>query len=69
MTRMFESLPNEIWLILFSYLSSQHIWGVELLEDRDNNSDDHRWQAEFVSHAHAICLKSQFHYEILTLSR
>ncbi|CAF4702225.1 unnamed protein product [Rotaria sp. Silwood1] len=97
MTHMFESLPNEIWLIIFSYLSSRHIWRgffginkrlnqlltcdvnrhtidlkgisyseiVELLEDRDNNSHGRRWQAEFVSHAHAICLENEFDYEIL----
>ncbi|CAF4000400.1 unnamed protein product [Rotaria sordida] len=97
MTLMFESLSNEIWLIIFNYLSSRHIWRafvginkrlnqlltsdlichtidlkdlsyseiVELLEDRDNNSYDHQRQAEFVSHAHAICLENQFDYEIL----
>ncbi|UJR10933.1 hypothetical protein I4U23_015118 [Adineta vaga] len=26
MTLTFESLPNEIWLIIFSYLSSRHTW-------------------------------------------
>jgi hypothetical protein len=97
MTLTFESLPNEIWFIIFTYLSSRHIWQafsginkrlnqlltsnlirhtidlkdisnfeiVRLLEDYDNNSHDHQWQAEFVSHAHAICLENQFDYEIL----
>ncbi|CAF3878575.1 unnamed protein product, partial [Rotaria sp. Silwood2] len=97
MALMFESLPNEIWLIIFSYLSSRHIWRgffginkrlnqlltgdlirhtidlkgisyseiVELVEDRDNNPHGRRWHAEFVSHAHAICLENQLDYEIL----
>ncbi|CAF2160023.1 unnamed protein product [Rotaria magnacalcarata] len=98
MTLTFESLPNEIWLSIFTYLPSRHIWRaffginrrlnqlltsdlirhtidlkdisyseiVELLDERDNNnSHDHRWQAEFVSHAHAICLENKFDYEIL----
>jgi hypothetical protein len=26
MTLTFESLPNEIWLMIFAYLSSRHIW-------------------------------------------
>ncbi|CAF1269456.1 unnamed protein product [Rotaria sordida] len=97
MTLTFELLSNEIWLIIFSYLSSRRVWrafsginrrlnqlltsdlihhtidlkGIyyseifELLEDHDNNSHDRRWQAEFVSHAHAICLENKFDYEIL----
>ncbi|CAF5210743.1 unnamed protein product, partial [Rotaria magnacalcarata] len=26
MTLTFESLPNEIWLSIFTYLPSRHIW-------------------------------------------
>ncbi|CAF1593296.1 unnamed protein product [Rotaria magnacalcarata] len=97
MTLTFESLPNEIWLRIFTYLPSRRSWRaffginrrlnqlltfdlirhtidlkdisyseiVELLDERDNNSHDRRWQAEFVSHAHAICLENKFDYEIL----
>lgn len=97
MTLTFESVPNEIWLIVFSYLSSRHTWRaffgtnkrlnqlltsnlirhtidlknisyseiIQLLENYDKNSDNHQWQAQFVSHAHAICLENDFDYEIL----
>ncbi|CAF0924729.1 unnamed protein product [Rotaria sordida] len=97
MTLTFESLPNEIWLIIFSYLSSRHTWRtffginkrlnqlltsnlirhtidlkdisypeiIQLLENHDTKSHGYQWQAEFVSHAYAICFENNFDYEIL----
>jgi hypothetical protein len=38
---------------------------VKLVEDHDNNSDDHQWKSEFVCHDHAISLENEFDYEIL----
>ncbi|UJR16925.1 hypothetical protein I4U23_003823 [Adineta vaga] len=38
---------------------------VQLLENHDKDSQDHQWQVEFSSHAHAICFENDFDYEIL----